>query len=510
MNKLLRGLIGILTGCLIWSVTVFADSSAAILETYTGDSQISVYVKGTESDMNDVSIQIATTEADQFNVKPISELDKPMKTLVMVDNSISISAGNREKIAEFLQNLISDRLNNEEVCIATFSEEINIVIDYSSDYATLKQAIGSISYQDQETYLTDVLYDLISAQYTHSVEDVYRRIIIVSDGVDNKSLGYTKDELYSLLKDIQVPIYTIGSVNKNNNDELENMFALSRMTSAEYFLLDDIADVLAITETLNKDREIVRLTITPSEEMMDGSKKVVKIIFDDASTLTTEITMPQKVQEKEPQVELVEEEVIEQEPVIEITHEKETDASTGFPIIMVIAIIVMAAIVCVVLIMLKKKKSNRVKFETLDDNILRELEQNTRDSGDNTEVIGSFHNNSDEGSTVMIWNQNTTYQVVLTDVNLPAKSFRVPISNSIIIGRPKKSCAVNLDIALSYDGSVSGPHCEITVKDEKFYIKDLQSSNGTYVNDRKILAETEIFSGNILKFGRLEMRFEVR
>lgn len=93
---------------------------------------------------------------------------------------------------------------------------------------------------------------------------------------------------------------------------------------------------------------------------------------------------------------------------------------------------------------------------------------------------------------------------------MPAKSFRVPLSNSIIIGRPKKSCAVNLDIALSYDGSVSGPHCEITVKDGKFYIKDLQSSNGTYVNGRKILAETEIFSGNILKFGRLEMRFEVR
>ena len=152
MNKLLRRLIGILTGCLIWSVTVFADSSAAILETYTGDSQISVYVKGTESDMNDVSIQIATTEADQFSAKPISELDKPMKTLVMVDNSISISADNREKIAEFLQNLISDKLNNEEVCIATFSEDINIVTDYSSDYATLKQAIGSISYQDQETY----------------------------------------------------------------------------------------------------------------------------------------------------------------------------------------------------------------------------------------------------------------------------------------------------------------------------------------------------------------------
>lgn len=508
MNKLLRGLIGILTGCLIWSVTVFADSSAVILETYTGDSQISVYVKGTESDMNNVSIQIATAVADQFNARPISELDKPMKTLVMVDNSISISAVNREKIAEFLQNLISDRLNNEEVCIATFSEDISIVTDYSADYTTLKQAIDGISYQDQETYLTDVLYDLISAQYTHSDEDVYRRIIVVSDGVDNKSLGYTKDELYSLLKDIQVPIYTIGSVNKNNNDELENMFALSRMTSAEYFLLDDIEDVLSITASLNKDRDIVRLTITPSEEMMDGSKKAVKITLADASTLTTEITMPQQVQKKELQDEPFEEEavVVEPEPLVEITDEEEADAGAGFPTaaLIVIAVIIVTA-VCAVLIILKKK-SNQVEFETLDDNILQELGQNIRDTGDKTEMISSFHNDSDDGSTVMIWNQNATYQVVLTDVNSPAKSFRVPLSQSIIVGRKKGLC----DIALDYEKSVSGKHCEITVKGDKFYIKDLQSSNGTYVNGSKVLTESEIFSGNVLKFGRLEMRFEVR
>jgi len=504
MNKLLRGLIGILTGCLIWSVTVFADSSAVILETYTGDSQISVYVKGTESDMNDVSIQIATAVADQFNVKPISELDKPMKTLVMVDNSISISAGNREKIAKFLQNLISDRLNNEEICIATFSEDISIVTDYSADYATLKQAIDSISYQDQETYLTDVLYDLISAQYTHYDEDVYRRIIVVSDGVDNKSLGYTKDELYSLMKDVQVPIYTIGSVNKNNNDELENMFALSRMTSAEYFLLDDIEDVLSITESLNKDRDIVRLTITPSEEMMDGSKKTVRITLADVFTLTTEITMPQQIQKKELQDESYEEEavVVEPEPMVEITDEEAEAGADFHTVALLAAAVIIVAAVCAVLIILKKK-SNQDEFETLDDNILRELEQNTRDTGDKTEMINSFHN---DGSTVMIWNQNFTYQVVLTDVNSPAKSFRVPLNQSIIVGRKKGLC----DIVLDYEKSVSGKHCEITVRDGKFYIKDLQSSNGTYVNGCKVLTESEIFSGNVLKFGRLEMRFEVR
>ena len=65
-------------------------------------------------------------------------------------------------------------------------------------------------------------------------------------------------------------------------------------------------------------------------------------------------------------------------------------------------------------------------------------------------------------------------------------------------------------IVLDYDKSVSSKHCEISVRDGKFYIRDLQSANGTYVNGSKILAETEIYSGNILKLGRLELRFEVK
>lgn len=516
MNRIIKGLVGVLIGVSLLGVVALADSSASIMETYTGDTQISVYLKGVESDMQNVSVQIATTAAEEFTLNTLSELDKPMKTMVMIDNSVSISSTNREKISQFLQNLISDRLNNEELCIATFSKDINIVADYSNEYATLKQAIDSISYQDQETYLTDVLYDLISAQYTHVDEDVYRRIIVVSDGVDNKSLGYTKDELYSLLKDVKVPVYTVGSVNKKNNDELENMFALSRTTSAEYFLLDEIDDVMVISESLNKDRDIVRMIITPLQEMMDGSKKAVKITLSETSTLTTEITMPQQVQEKIPQGEPAEEvtKPVEDKPVEsvepsnELLHEEENpDASIDYPaILLVVSAIVAVAITCIILIALRKKKSRQDRFETLDDNIAQELQKSTGAGLEKTEMIDSFHKSINNGDTVMIWNQNTVYQVILTDVNSPAKSFRVPLSQSIVIGRKKGIC----DIALDYEKTVSGKHCEIFVRDGKFYIKDLQSSNGTYVNGSKVLTESEIISGNILKLGRLEMRFEVR
>ena len=508
MSKNIKILLGILAGFMLMSTVAFADTSLAIVETFTGDSDISVYVKGMEKDA-EVGVQIATAEADKVDVHLISELNIPMRTLVMVDNSLSISTDNRSKISEFLQNLISDRLNNEEICIAVFSEEISKLTDYTSDYGTLKKAVESITYQDQETYLTDVLYDVISADYTSNAEDVYCRIVVVSDGVDNKSLGYTKDELYSLLKDVQVPIYTIGSLNGRNNEGLENMFALSRMTSVDYFLLDDMEEILDITETLNEDRNIAKLTIMPSEEMLDGSKKTVKITLQDSSVLTTEITMPQQVYVKEAEETpdpIMEEEIKVEEPVVEETVEKESKSMLPILLITGIAIIV---IIAAVVVLLSKKKKKKTEFEPFDETLLDKQLNGSNNSyvqTEKTEIVGAFSSDDDEGKTVVIWNQGGAYQVILTDVNSPSKSFQVPLNQSIIIGRKREEC----DIALDYEKSVSGKHCEISVRNGKFYVRDLQSSNGTCLNGDKVLTETEIVSGNILKLGRLEVRFEVR
>lgn len=510
MNKIWKFSGGILAGCLIFCMTALAQGQAAILQTYTGEADLSVYVKNAGAVSENINVQIATTEAEKVSVKPVSELDVPMQTLVLVDNSLSIPSADRDRIAQLLQNLISDRLNQEEISIAVFSEDVNVLTEPVSDYGTLKKAIDGITYQDQETYLTDVLYDLLSEKYVQGIEDVYRRILIISDGVDNKSLGYTKDELYDLLKEIHIPVYTIGCANKKNNEELENMFAISRMTGVDYFLLEEVEDILDITNVLNLDREITRLTVTPPQELMDGSKKTLRITLSDGTALSAEVRMPQQAipdpePNPEPEPEPDPKPNPEPEPEPAPVPEPEPDyipfLIIGFILVVIIAIIV------VLILLLKKNKKKEPEFESIDDALLKELQNSAGQTDEKTEIMGAFQDrSSDDGKTVMIWNQNVTYQVVLTDINSPAKSFQTPLNKSVIVGRKSGMC----DIALEYEKSVSGKHCEITVKDGKFYVKDLQSSNGTYVNGSKILAETEIFSGNTLKLGRLEMRFEVR
>ncbi len=51
------------------------------------------------------------------------------------------------------------------------------------------------------------------------------------------------------------------------------------------------------------------------------------------------------------------------------------------------------------------------------------------------------------------------------------------------------------------DGSVSRQHCELAVADGRVSVRDLGSSNGTYVNRRRI-SQTELAPNDLLNVGR--------
>lgn len=507
MKKIINLAILAFAWCMFLTLPAYAASAAAIMETYTGESDLSVYIKGTDLNTQDISVQIATSEADKVHAQLLEELDMPMQTLVIVDNSLSITAKNQKKIETFLQNLIADRLPNEEMSLATFSEEVHILVDYTSEYEALMRAADSISYQRQSTYLTDALYDLITAEYLHQPADIYRRIIIISDGVDNKSIGYTKEELYSLIKDTQIPIYTIGCKNKSNNEELENMFALSRMTHVDYFLLDKVKDLLDLTSTFKQDRSVVKLTITPPASLMDGSKKAVRITFPNHSELTAEIMMPQHLIEK------IEKEQTSAEEEQTLPEKKETH---GIPFLLpVLAGSGAVLVILAVLIIFIRKRKNRQQepdFEQIEHEIDRQIGLGSmygaeEPAVEQTEKLPANNDGHDDGSTFLLWNQNPVcHKILLTDIHASAKSFQVPIEHTVLVGRKAELC----DIALTYDRSVSGQHCEISTKNGAFFVKDLNSANGTCLNGSPITAETEIHSGDILKLGRLELRFDVK
>jgi hypothetical protein len=75
------------------------------------------------------------------------------------------------------------------------------------------------------------------------------------------------------------------------------------------------------------------------------------------------------------------------------------------------------------------------------------------------------------------------------------------ITHQAIIGR-QPHCTVRID-----EPYVSGEHAEITWQDGQWIVRDLDSTNGTYVNGQVVTGSTDIQPGDIVQFGRVKLEF---
>ncbi len=86
-----------------------------------------------------------------------------------------------------------------------------------------------------------------------------------------------------------------------------------------------------------------------------------------------------------------------------------------------------------------------------------------------------------------------TASLILVTADKPPRE--VPVKKStLIIGR-QDTCHIRIP-----SDSVSRQHCELRVDDRAVTVRDLGSSNGTFVNKRRV-SQTELVAGDVLTIG---------
>ena len=58
------------------------------------------------------------------------------------------------------------------------------------------------------------------------------------------------------------------------------------------------------------------------------------------------------------------------------------------------------------------------------------------------------------------------------------------------------------------EGSVSSHHCEVLLRGVDIIVRDLNSTNGTFINGNQVTGEAPLKPGQILRLGQIEMRLE--
>lgn len=94
----------------------------------------------------------------------------------------------------------------------------------------------------------------------------------------------------------------------------------------------------------------------------------------------------------------------------------------------------------------------------------------------------------------------------------PRTSFRLT-HRPMIVGRTSRSNQVDLDLnPLDPDAYVSRRHARITYLQDRYWITDLGSSNGTYLNDQRLEANQAVplRHGDRIRMGQVELTFTQR
>jgi len=105
-------------------------------------------------------------------------------------------------------------------------------------------------------------------------------------------------------------------------------------------------------------------------------------------------------------------------------------------------------------------------------------------------------------------------KLILMDMDISAQ-FPLPADNEITVGRVDPHRGIRPDIDLSkFDPAsrISRRHARITSRGGQFYVEDLGSANGTFVNGRTRLKPQEpypLVNGDVLKFGETTLKFAV-
>lgn len=86
--------------------------------------------------------------------------------------------------------------------------------------------------------------------------------------------------------------------------------------------------------------------------------------------------------------------------------------------------------------------------------------------------------------------------VLIISGPLKGQSYFVISKKSVLIGRDKDS-----NIRIDYDSFCSRKHALLFWENKKFMIKDLESTNGTFVNDKRIFKPTTLSEGDIIGLG---------
>ena len=418
------------------------------------------------------------------------------KTLILVDNVSTLSSLNKSIAQETVKYLIKNSSDEYNISVAEISSGLVYVAEYDDSIDTKLKLVNDIQYKEKTMSYTDALMEVL--EDWREKDFAGRDIILISDGECLED-SYTTEELYFMLDGCDYPVYVLDLVENGNEGASKKLKSLSRISGGKYFRTD-MYDGEASVEQVYGDAIL--------GEIHDYRERQEDTYVDEASQNIEEdeiIVSNQNLLEDAPSEEY-ESSVIYEMP------DEPTNVLLKPYLYIPVGIILFIVLLILLLGFIRQKQRERDEEEFLMST-LKHINKKSSELGSknisnedvsSTRALNDTIDDSD-GSTRLLYQAVEGVDITLEDRADPTKYYRACIRDKIIVGRSSKLC----DVVISHDDSVSSKHCELFLRGDDLYVRDLSSSNGTIVNQQKVYQEIKLNSGDILKLGQLSLFLQI-
>lgn len=297
-SKLRSCLLSLLAVLLLFSL-LSPVREAADPTTLAGTTQesrrISFFVSNPPQDWQEVSIQIGSDLEKKVEAEIMSDSKTPIYSLYLIDVSIA-EEEDRDKCRELLNKLVDHRLDQESISLGLVKDSYELVQDFSQDEHVLKEAIRSLSFNQDQVKPLGALYEgLEQLGQIKSQDGGLGRVVYISNSTESASKQKNLSAVKKLLKAQGSQVYTVAySYLAGDESSEKEMKELAEQSKARYFKLDTV-EYSEITSSLTMAEQFMVASRELGEELQDGSDKKVRLIIEtdeEVIRLEDELTMP--------------------------------------------------------------------------------------------------------------------------------------------------------------------------------------------------------------------------
>lgn len=436
----------------------------------------------------------------------------PYKTLILIDNSSELNEVNRATIREVVKYIIENVDEDNQIAIAVTGEKAEYLTDYEDSENTQKKTIESLEYTDTNVPGVDVLMDVLLNWKSGDL--ACRDILYMSGRSVSAGSEYTEEELLFEVSSKEYPIYSLACIQNDNNACVKNMNSLSRIsggigintedTQSDAEIERQLGDMLLSAMRENRTHEMEKYEEQETADDTINNDLEVLALYEGDYDSNDEYSDIEVINDEAGTENLIYEQVDEM-PFLQGLK------PFAIPVIAIILVTLIFAISIEIRNRRYKREDERFKqsFRNTDRNakIVEKVPFERMPVSDDIPgdtVYLAEYDDSDTG-TRLLYQTKEGIEITLEDRANPTKYFRACVRDSIVIGRNEKMC----DVAVTYDDSISSRHCELFLRDNSLYCRDLGSSNGTMVNKKKVYQEMKLESGDILRIGRLSFFLQI-